>query len=205
MPESRCWRRMCGARAGSAAPSCTPTTTSGGSPRSTTSPIACGSSSTADGRSGRIACAGWSYGGYLTLAALTFHPDLFAAGVSICGMSDLNTFYRNTEPWIAAAALPEVRSSCCRSRSARATFAVTRVDALTAPLLLAHGGNDTNVPVSESEQIGAGVAGARPYRAVPVVPRRRPRDRQTGEPRCAGRHGTGLADMGIRRPTVTNP
>ena len=22
----------------------------------------------------RIACAGWSYGGYLTLAALTFHP-----------------------------------------------------------------------------------------------------------------------------------
>ena len=55
----------------------------------------------------RIACAGWSYGGYLTLAALTFHPELFAAGVSICGMSDLNTFYRNTEAWIAAAAHPE--------------------------------------------------------------------------------------------------
>ena len=50
---------------------------------------------------------GWSYGGYLTLAALTFHPALFAAGISICGMSDLRTFYRNTEPWIAAAAYPK--------------------------------------------------------------------------------------------------
>jgi dipeptidyl aminopeptidase/acylaminoacyl peptidase len=52
----------------------------------------------------RIACGGWSYGGYPTMAALTFHPELFAAGISICGMSDLNTFYRNTEPWIAALA-----------------------------------------------------------------------------------------------------
>ena len=36
-----------------------------------------------------------------------FHPQLFAAGISICGMSDLNTWYRNTEPWIAAAAYPK--------------------------------------------------------------------------------------------------
>jgi dipeptidyl aminopeptidase/acylaminoacyl peptidase len=55
----------------------------------------------------RIACAGWSYGGYLTMAAMTFYPELFAAGVTICGMSDLTTFYRNTEPWIADAAYPE--------------------------------------------------------------------------------------------------
>lgn len=30
---------------------------------------------------------------------------------------------------------------------------LSRVDALTAPLLLVHGGNDTNVPVIESEQM----------------------------------------------------
>ena len=28
----------------------------------------------------RIACAGWSYGGYLTLAALTFHPAAVRGG-----------------------------------------------------------------------------------------------------------------------------
>ena len=43
---------------------------------------------------------GRSYGGYLTLAALCATPRLFAAGVDICGMSDLHTFYRDTEPWI---------------------------------------------------------------------------------------------------------
>ena len=52
----------------------------------------------------RIAVTGRSYGGYLTLAMLAFSPGIFAAGVDICGMSDLHTFYRDTEPWIAAAA-----------------------------------------------------------------------------------------------------
>jgi alpha-beta hydrolase superfamily lysophospholipase len=101
----------------------------------------------------RIACAGWSYGGYLTMAALTFHPDLFVAGVSICGMSDLGTFYRNTEPWIAAASYPEYGHPVADRELLEALSPLRRVDALTAPLLVVHGGTDTNVPVSESEQI----------------------------------------------------
>jgi alpha-beta hydrolase superfamily lysophospholipase len=101
----------------------------------------------------RIACAGWSYGGFLTLAALTFHPELFAAGVSICGMSDLYTFYRNTKPWIAQAAY----SKYGHPVNDRALFdqlsPLRRVDALTAPLLVVHGAKDANVPPSESEQV----------------------------------------------------
>jgi acetyl esterase/lipase len=101
----------------------------------------------------RIGCAGWSYGGYLTLAALTFHPDLFATGISICGMSDLSTFYRNTEPWIAAAAHPKYGHPISDRDLLDQLSPLLRVDALTAPLLLVHGGNDTNVPVSESAQM----------------------------------------------------
>ena len=101
----------------------------------------------------RIACAGWSYGGYLTLAALTFHPELFAAGVSICGMSDLNTFYRTTEAWIAAAAHPKYGHPISDRDLLDALSPLQRVEELTAPLLVVHGGTDTNVPVSESEQI----------------------------------------------------
>jgi dipeptidyl aminopeptidase/acylaminoacyl peptidase len=101
----------------------------------------------------RIACAGWSYGGFLTLAALTFHPGLFAAGVSICGMSDLTTFYRNTEPWIAAAAYPKYGHPVHDRELLEELSPLRRVDALTAPLLVVHGAQDTNVPVSESEQI----------------------------------------------------
>lgn len=101
----------------------------------------------------RIACAGWSYGGYLTMAALTFHPTLFVAGISICGMSDLGTFYRNTEPWIAAAAYPEYGHPVADRELLEALSPLQRVQSLTAPLLVVHGATDTNVPVSESEQI----------------------------------------------------
>jgi dipeptidyl aminopeptidase/acylaminoacyl peptidase len=101
----------------------------------------------------RIACAGWSYGGYLTLAALTFHPDLFAAGISICGMSDLSTFYRNTEPWIADSAYSEYGHPIGDRELLEQLSPLRRADALVAPLLVVHGAHDTNVPVSESEQI----------------------------------------------------
>jgi dienelactone hydrolase len=101
----------------------------------------------------RIACAGWSYGGFLTLAALTFHSALFAAGISICGMSDLTTFYRHTEPWIAAAAYPKYGHPVHDRDLLEELSPLRRVDALTAPLLVVHGAKDTNVPVSESEQI----------------------------------------------------
>jgi dipeptidyl aminopeptidase/acylaminoacyl peptidase len=101
----------------------------------------------------RIACAGWSYGGYLTMAALTFHPALFAAGVTICGMSDLNTWYHNTEQWIAEAAYAKYGHPVSDRELLEQLSPLRRVDALTAPLLVVHGANDTNVPVSESEQI----------------------------------------------------
>jgi len=101
----------------------------------------------------RIACCGWSYGGYLTQAALTFHPQLFTAGISICGMSDLNTWYRNTEPWIAAAAYPKYGHPVSDRELLDRLSPLLRAHALTAPLLLVHGLNDTNVPPSESQQM----------------------------------------------------
>ncbi len=102
---------------------------------------------------GKVACCGWSYGGYLTQAALAFHPDAFAAGISICGMSDLNSWYRNTEPWIAAAAYPKYGHPISDRDLLEQLSPLPRADAVTAPLLLVHGLNDTNVPPSESQQM----------------------------------------------------
>ncbi|OBG27503.1 S9 family peptidase [Mycobacterium sp. 852002-51057_SCH5723018] len=101
----------------------------------------------------RIACCGWSYGGYLTQAALTFHPELFAAGISICGISDLGTFYRNTDPWLAAEAYPKYGHPINDRDLLDRLSPLLRVETLTAPLLLVHGGNDTNVPPGESRQM----------------------------------------------------
>lgn len=104
---------------------------------------------------GRIACSGWSYGGYLTMAALCVHPEEFAAGISVCGMSDLGTFYRDTEPWIAAAAYPEYGHPVADRALLEALSPLRRVDALVAPMLVVHGATDTNVPIGESERMVA--------------------------------------------------
>jgi dipeptidyl aminopeptidase/acylaminoacyl peptidase len=84
---------------------------------------------------------------------LAFHPGLFAAGISICGMSDLGTFYHNTEPWIAEAAYTEYGHPVNDRELLERLSPLRRVETLTAPVLLVHGANDTNVPVSESEQL----------------------------------------------------
>lgn len=105
----------------------------------------------------RVGCAGRSYGGYLTLAALTFHPELFSAGVAICGMSDLESFYANTEPWIAAAAYPKYGHPVHDRELLQELSPIHRIAELDDPLLVVHGAHDTNVPVSESAQIVAAV------------------------------------------------
>ena len=101
---------------------------------------------------GRIGAHGWSYGGYLTLVALTRWPDLFAAGVTLSGMSDLRTFFAGTEPWMAAASMTEYGDPVADREMLAALSPMTALDRLTSPVLLAHGDRDTNVPVAESVQ-----------------------------------------------------
>lgn len=101
---------------------------------------------------GRVGAHGWSYGGYLTLVALTRWPDLFAAGVSLAGMSDLRSFFAGTEPWMAAASVTEYGDPVADREMLGAISPMTALDRVTAPVLLAHGDRDTNVPVAESVQ-----------------------------------------------------
>jgi dipeptidyl aminopeptidase/acylaminoacyl peptidase len=101
---------------------------------------------------GRIGAHGWSYGGYLTLVALTRWPELFAAGATLAGMSDLRTFFAGTEPWMAAASVTEYGDPVADRDMLASIAPMALLDRVTAPLLLAHGDRDTNVPVGESVQ-----------------------------------------------------
>lgn len=47
----------------------------------------------------KVVILGGSYGGYMTLAGLTFAPDVFAAGVDICGPSNLQTLLASVPPY----------------------------------------------------------------------------------------------------------
>jgi dipeptidyl aminopeptidase/acylaminoacyl peptidase len=106
----------------------------------------------------RVGCMGRSYGGYLTLAALTTYPDLFAVGIDVCGMSNFATFYAHTEPWIASAAVSKYGDPVTDADLLRDLSPITRIDRLTTPLMVVHGENDSNVPVIEAEQVVAALA-----------------------------------------------
>ena len=101
----------------------------------------------------RIGVSGRSYGGYLTLVALSWFPDLFAVGIDVCGISDFATFYAHAEPWIASAAVPEYGDPVADAGLLRELSPIHRVDRITAPLLVVHGAHDTNVPLIEAEQV----------------------------------------------------
>jgi dipeptidyl aminopeptidase/acylaminoacyl peptidase len=101
----------------------------------------------------QIAVTGRSYGGYLTLASLAFSPGSFAAGVDICGMSDLQTFFRDTEPWIAAAAVSKYGDPERDETLLRAISPLHAAANIDVPLLVVHGELDSNVPLREARQI----------------------------------------------------
>jgi len=101
----------------------------------------------------RLAVMGHSYGGYLTLAALTWYPELFRTGIAICGMSDLTTFFAGTEPWLARSAAVKYGHPRHDRDLLRELSPMNRIDALRVPFLAVHGEHDTNVPAEESRRV----------------------------------------------------
>jgi len=105
-----------------------------------------------------VAIIGGSYGGYATLAGLCFTPEIYAAGVSIVGPSNLFTLLETIPPyWESARAMfhkrmgdpttPEGREQLTRQSP------LFHAEQIRAPLLVAQGANDPRVKKSESDQI----------------------------------------------------
>jgi dipeptidyl aminopeptidase/acylaminoacyl peptidase len=99
---------------------------------------------------------GGSYGGYMVLAALAFTPDVFAAGIDVCGISNLTTFLESIppywEPYINMLKVevgdPEKDAEFLRERSP-----LFSADKITKPLFVIQGANDPRVKQSESDTI----------------------------------------------------
>jgi dipeptidyl aminopeptidase/acylaminoacyl peptidase len=101
----------------------------------------------------RIGIMGGSYGGYMTMAGLAWYPDLFAAGANLFGVVNFETFFAQTEPWMAAISTVEYGDPETQADLLRDLSPIHRVDQVTAPTIVLHGANDTNVPVVEAEQV----------------------------------------------------
>ena len=100
----------------------------------------------------RIGITGGSYGGYMTMAGLSAYPGLFAAGATLYGIVNFATFFRQTEPWMAAISKAEYGDPDTQAALLASLSPVHRLDRVRAPTLVLHGANDTNCPVIEAEQ-----------------------------------------------------
>ncbi|HSM18262.1 MAG TPA: S9 family peptidase [Gemmatimonadales bacterium] len=101
---------------------------------------------------------GGSYGGYATLAGVTFTPDLYAAGVSYVGPSNLLTLLAAIPPyWKPIKAIFDVRLGNPDDPEDHARLVAQSplfsAEQITAPLLIIQGANDPRVNKRESEQI----------------------------------------------------
>jgi dipeptidyl aminopeptidase/acylaminoacyl peptidase len=104
---------------------------------------------------GRTVLYGGSYGGYMVLAGLAFHPDLWSAGIAVVPVSSFVTFLENTSAYRRAFREREY-GSLDRDRDFLVEVSpLTHVERIAAPLLIIHGANDPRVPLSEAQQIHA--------------------------------------------------
>ncbi|MDQ7007527.1 MAG: S9 family peptidase [Acidobacteriota bacterium] len=104
----------------------------------------------------RVCIYGGSYGGYATLAGLTFTPELYCCGVDIVGPSNVRTLFESVPPYWK----PMKRQLIRRVGDVEADEALNRrisplyhVDKIRAPLIIAQGANDPRVNIREADQM----------------------------------------------------
>ena len=105
----------------------------------------------------KVAVMGGSYGGYMTFAAITEHPDLWAGAVSTVGIVNFVTFLERTSDYRRALREAEYGSLEHDRAMLERISPIHRVDRITAPLMVLHGARDPRVPVSEADQVVAAV------------------------------------------------
>jgi len=107
----------------------------------------------------RLIIRGGSAGGYTTLAALAFHPDVFAAGASYYGVSDVEALAKDTHKFESRyldtmiGPYPEMKD-LYRERSP-----IHFIERLSCALILFQGLEDKVVPPDQSERMAEAVRG----------------------------------------------
>ncbi|XXF81409.1 S9 family peptidase [Myxococcaceae bacterium GXIMD 01537] len=97
----------------------------------------------------RVGILGASYGGYMVLAALTFHPDIFAAGVDAFGISDWVSTLQELPPHKQAmreALYQEMGNPQTQQAMLREISPLFHAEKIRKPLLVIQGANDPRVP-----------------------------------------------------------
>jgi len=104
----------------------------------------------------RVGIYGGSYGGYTTLAGVTFTPDLYAAAVDYVGVSNLFTFMKTIPPYwqpMLEKMYAMVGDPVKDKERLAATSPALNADKIKTPLFIAQGARDPRVNKAESDQV----------------------------------------------------
>ncbi|MEG3790408.1 alpha/beta fold hydrolase [Lysobacter sp. CCNWLW3] len=108
----------------------------------------------------RIGIIGGSYGGYMTVAALAFHPDEFKVGVDIFGVTNWLRTLESIPPYwesFRLALYKEIGDPATQRDFLIATSPLFHADKINKPLMVLQGANDPRVIKPESDEIVAAV------------------------------------------------
>lgn len=103
--------------------------------------------------SSKVAIMGGSYGGFMTLIALTKKPEAFAAGVAIVPVTDWPEMYELSDAAFRRfmeelfEGTPQEREELYRDRSPN-----THISQIKAPVLIIHGRHDSRCPIQPVEK-----------------------------------------------------
>jgi dipeptidyl aminopeptidase/acylaminoacyl peptidase len=105
----------------------------------------------------KVAVTGGSYGGYLTMMAVTKAPDVWAAGVPVVPFVNWFTEVENEDPLLRQYDLATMGDPAKDKARYQERSPVNFADQIKAPLLLLAGGHDPRCPSTEAEQVASAV------------------------------------------------
>jgi dipeptidyl aminopeptidase/acylaminoacyl peptidase len=101
----------------------------------------------------KLIVMGGSYGGYLSMMAVTKAPEVWAAGVPIVPFVNYFTEIENEDPVLREMDLATMGDPVKNKALYEDRSPIFFVDKIKAPLLLLAGGNDPRCPKSEAQQV----------------------------------------------------
>ena len=104
----------------------------------------------------KIGVMGGSYGGFMTLAALTFYPNVFNVGIDIFGVSNWVRTLKSIPPWwesFKVALYDEMGDPATDEERHRKISPLFHAQNITKPMLVIQGSNDPRVLQIESDEI----------------------------------------------------
>jgi dipeptidyl aminopeptidase/acylaminoacyl peptidase len=101
----------------------------------------------------RVGITGNSYGGFMTMIAVTKTPDVWAAGVEQYGVANWRTMLAHADPFLQEYVKGLLGDPQRDAAAYDKTSVLQYISAEKAPLLVLQGENDVRVPKEEAEQI----------------------------------------------------